>query len=331
MKNRKYEIMIKRKQYYDLKLINENIRNDLRKQVLDTESRYRGQLFAIADRIIAEKDIKMILMAGPSCAGKTTTARLLKEILEKTGKDVITISMDDFFIDRDLTPLLPNGQKDFDSPRALNLDLMKECFSSLVSGKKTWVPRYDFMSGKNINKDRVLQAKYNSVIIFEGLHVLNPLIIKSLGTDKYFGIYVNALTGFKYGKEKVSALELRLMRRLIRDIARRSFGIHKNLVVWQAVCDAEKKYIAKFRKNAHAVVDTTHEFELGVLKAERNIIEVLKGKNFHKIKALKFMEHAECVDKTALPNTTLMWEFVEPPKVEEEEKKEKKSKQKKDK
>ena len=317
--------MIRKTRYYDLEKINENIRTDLRKQVLDTESRYRGQLFAIADRIIAEKNVKMILMAGPSCAGKTTTARLLKEILEKTGKDVIMISMDDFFMDRDLTPLLPDGQKDFDSPRALNLDLMKECFTQLFTGKKTWFPRYDFMTGKNIRKDKVLQAKYNSVIIFEGLHVLNPLIIKSIGTDKYFGIFVDAISGFKYGKEKVNTLDLRLIRRLIRDIARRSFGIHKNLKVWKTVCDAEKKYITKFRKNAHAVVDTTHEFELGVLKAERNIIEVMKEKNFHHIKALQFLDHAECVDKTALPNTTLMWEFVEPPKVEEEEKKEKKA------
>ncbi len=311
--------MRRHKQFYDVEVINKNIREDLRKQILDTESRYRGQLFNIADRIIADKEIKMVLMAGPSCAGKTTTARLLKEILEKTGKDVIMISMDDFFVDRDLTPLLPNGQKDFDSPRALNFELMNECFTELFTGKKTWFPRFDFVSGKNIRQDRVLQAKYNSVIIFEGLHVLNPLLLKSIGTKKYFGIYVNALTGFKYGKEKVSTVELRLMRRLIRDIGRRNFGIHKNLKTWEDVCNAEKKYITKYKRNADAIVDTTHEFELGVLKAERKLIEVDNGQDFHKIKALKFLNYAEYVDKTALPNTTLMWEFVDPPMVEKVE------------
>ena len=103
------------KKTFNLKKINKNLEENARKQILDTESRYRGQLFIIADRILEKRDTKIVLMAGPSCAGKTTSARLLKEILEKTGKDVITVSLDDFFLDRDKTPLLPNGQKDFDS------------------------------------------------------------------------------------------------------------------------------------------------------------------------------------------------------------------------
>ena len=309
--------------FFDLAHIIENLETNQRKQILDTESRYRGQLFVIADKIVADSKLKMVLMAGPSCAGKTTSARLLKEILEKQGKDVITISMDDFFIDRAKTPLLPNGLKDYDSPRAVDTELMKECFTELFTGRKTGFPVYDFISGKNIRNHHTLQLKYNTIIIFEGLHVLNPLIIKSLGTEKYFSIYVNAITGFKYGKEKIKTVDLRLIRRMIRDISRRNNSISHTLKTWGVVCDAEKKYITKFKKNCDAIVDTTHEFELGILRAEKDMIAEEKGIDFSKIKELNFLNHADKVDKHELPETTLMWEFVDPPKSEEEDKEEK--------
>ena len=271
------------KKSYDLAVINENLRTNPRKQILDTESRYRGQLFVIADRIVADRELKLVLMAGPSCAGKTTSARLLKEILERMEKDVVTISLDDFFIDREKTPLLPNGLKDYDSPRAIDTELMKECFTELFTGRKTGFPKYDFLSGKNIKNDHELQLKYNTIIIFEGLHVLNPLITKSLGTDKYFSIYVNADSGFKYKKEKIKTLDLRLIRRMIRDISRRNNSVKDTLRTWDTVCEAEKKYIAKFKKNCDAIVDTTHEFELGILRAEMERLqeekEIYQGKN----------------------------------------------------
>ena len=305
------------KKSFDLMQINENMRTNPRKQILDTESRYRGQLFVIADRIVADHELKMVLMAGPSCAGKTTTARLLKEILERMGKNVITISLDDFFIDRDKTPVLPNGLKDYDSPRALDTEQMKECFTELFTGRKTGFPKYDFLTGKNIKNDHELQLKYNTIIIFEGLHVLNPLIIKSLGTEKYFSIYVNADTGFKFKKEKIKTLDLRLIRRMIRDISRRNNSVKDTLRTWDTVCEAEKKYISKYKKTCDAIVDTTHEFELGVLRAEMERMQAFKGINFDKVKEVQFLNYADTVDKGDLPDTTLMWEFVDPPQKEE--------------
>lgn len=306
------------KKTYDLEVINENLRTNPRKQILDTESRYRGQLFVIADRIVADHELKLVLIAGPSCAGKTTTARLLKEILERMEKDVVTISMDDFFIDREKTPILPNGLKDYDSPRAIDTELMKECFTELFTGRKTMFPRYDFLSGKNIRDDHELHLKYNTIIIFEGLHVLNPIITRCLGTEKFFSIYVNADSGFKYKREKVKTLDLRLMRRMIRDISRRNNSVKDTLRTWDTVCDAEKKYISKFKKRCDAIVDTTHEFELGILRAEKERLTAEKGINFAKVQEVKFLDNADLVDKRDLPDTTLMWEFVDPPIKEEE-------------
>jgi len=310
---------MRKKRTYDLKEINSNLLTDPRKQILDTESRYRGQLFVIADKIVADREMKLVLIAGPSCAGKTTTARLLKEILESKGKAVITVSMDDFFIDRDKTPLLPNGQKDFDSPRALDLNVMNECFTELFKNKKAGFPIYDFISGKNIKDHHELELKYNTIIIFEGLHVLNPLITRCLGTDKYFSIYVNADSGFKFDKDKVKTKDLRLIRRLIRDVSRRNHSVAQTIRTWDDVCNAEKKYIARYRRKCDAIVDTTHEFELGVLRAEMDILTETKNIDFKKLKQVRFLYHAEKVDKRDLPETTLMWEFVDPPAKEEEE------------
>ncbi len=306
-----------KKNYYNLSQINDNLINNPRKQILDTESRYRGQLYVIADRIVADKELKLVLMAGPSCAGKTTSARLLKEILEKMGKDVVTISLDDFFVDRAKTPLLPSGEKDFDSPKAIDTELMNECFTELFTGRKTGFPRFDFITGKSIKNDHELEAKYNTIIIFEGLHVLNPLITSSLGTSKYFKIYVNADTGFKYKKEKIETIELRLIRRMIRDISRRNYSLGHTVKTWETVCDAEKKYISKYRKTCDAIIDTTHEFELGILRSEMEKLQNERDINFVGVKALRFVLNAEKVDKKMLPQTTLMWEFVDPPKPDE--------------
>lgn len=303
---------------YNLEQINRAIEENPRKLILDTESRYRGQLYQIAYKIANDREMRMVLMAGPSCAGKTTSARLLKEILERMGRDVITISLDDFFIDRSLTPLLPDGSKDYDSPRTINTELMKECFTELFTGRKTGFPIYDFVSGHSIKNHHVLECKYNTIIIFEGLHVLNPIITSSLGTEKYYSIYVNAMSNFKFGKEKLNTLDLRLIRRIIRDVSRRSYSVKHTLNAWHDVCDAERKYITKYKKNCDSIVDTTHEFELGILRAEMELLQSIKGVNFGNAKELKFLQYATKLDKALLPDTTLMWEFVDPYKVEEE-------------
>ena len=301
------------KKVISIKKINAELESDARKVILDTESRYRGQLFALVERILEKRDTNMVLLSGPSCAGKTTSARLLKEILEQRGRHVITISMDDFFINRKDTPLLPDGTKDFDSPQALNLDLMKSCFTKLFKEGKAMFPEYDFVTGINNPEAKEIQLKYNSIIVFEGLHALNPLLIDKIGTTKYYKIYVNALSHFKLDKQVMNSVDIRLFRRIVRDIARRQYSVKHTLENWHAVCDAEDKYITKYRKQADAVVNTTHEYELGILK---NAFEEMISKGQAKYSQLPFAEivkSADPVDKCLLPDTTLMWEFVDAP------------------
>ena len=148
--------------YVNVKNIAKKQSRDLNKFILDNESRYRGQLFTVADKIINKNNVKIVLLSGPSCAGKTTTAKLLKSILELKGRVVDVISMDDFFIDLDKRKPLPDGKPDFDSPDILDYALMKDCFSRYFAGEDVYFPEYDFKNSKSIKDKKLYQYKLKS-------------------------------------------------------------------------------------------------------------------------------------------------------------------------
>ena len=298
---------------YSIEEVNEKIASNAKKIILDTDSQYREQLFNLANKILEKKETNMVLIAGPSCAGKTTTARLIKEILEKKGRHVITISMDDFFIDRAKTPVLPSGVKDFDSPRAIDTDLMKQAFGKLFKDGKAIFPEYDFITGVNNHEAKEIEMKYNSLIIFEGLHVLNPKFVENVVTTNYFKIYVNAQSYFKYDKEVLNSKDIRLFRRIVRDIARRQYSVKHTLENWDTVCEAEDKYITKYKNNADVIVDTTHEYELGVLREAYEKMVLNKQAKYSQLPFGDIIKKVNLVSKCLLPDTTLMWEFVDPP------------------
>ena len=300
--------------YYNIEEINYFLKVNKKKLVLDNESRYRGELFELANEIIKKGDIKIILIGGPSCAGKTTTCRLLHEILVKKGLRVLDVSLDDFFKNRVDTPLLPNGNKDYDSLRAINLDKMRKCFTKLFTEGKAGFPQYDFITG--VNSDDVYNLEYDekTVIIFEGLHTLNPELIAELGTDKVYKVYASALSGFNYMEHVVDPRNLRLIRRMIRDVTRRGHSPIETFKSWVDVCDAEDKYITPFRPNVDYSVDTTHSFEMALYKKEmlclvRQYPEILDYIGF----LIPPFERTLTLSKEKLPKTSLMWEFLDMP------------------
>lgn len=287
---------------------------DLHKFVLDTESRYRGQLFTLANKILAKKDVKIVLLCGPSCAGKTTTAGLLKDILQLKGRFVDVISMDDFFMDLEKRKLLPNGKQDFDSPDILDYDLMKDCFSRYFNGEDVKFPEYDFKLSKSIKDKKPYKYKFNSIVIFEGIHVLNPRVLNSLGTSNYFKIYVSPMQSFKNDKTLLSTKNLRLMRRCIRDIDRRNTPVSKTIAIWPEVIEVEEKFIEPYRAKVDYFVDTMHEYELGVYKSEIERFEKENKTKMEDIPYSELLKNLEPISKTVIPDTSLMWEFVSRPK-----------------
>lgn len=283
---------------------------DLYKFILDTESRYRGQLFTLANKILSKKDVKIILLCGPSCAGKTTTAKLLKDILQLKGRIVDIISMDDFFKSFDERKPLPNGKPDYDSPEILDYDLMKDCFSRYFAGEEVLFPEYDFKNGKSVPNVKKHKYNFNSLVIFEGIHVLNPRLLKNLGTSNYFKIYVSPLQSFKTDKMQMSTKNLRLLRRSVRDVDKRGTPMQKTAEMWPEVVDAEEQYIEPFRTKVDYYVDTTHEYELGVYKSEIERFVSSKKIKLEDVPFYEVLKNVEPISKSVIPETSLMWEFV---------------------
>lgn len=297
--------------YVNIKGINKKMECNLTKFLLDNESRYRGQLFTIANKIIAKNKVKMVLLCGPSCAGKTTTANLLKQILELKGRVVDVISMDDFFIDLDKRKPLPDGKPDFDSPDILDYDLMNDCFSRYFAGEDVYFPQYDFKNSKSVPNAKLHKYNPNAIIIFEGIHVLNPRLLKSVGTSNYFRIFVSPLESFKNDKTTITTKNLRLLRRVIRDTQRRNTPAKKTIEMWPGVVDVEEKYIEPFRNKVDYYVNTTHEYELGVFKNEVERLSNEGKLDKADVPFMEFLDAIHGVDKSLLANTSLMWEFVD--------------------
>lgn len=296
---------------YQITEINKQIENDSLKLVLDAESSYRGQLFILAKKIISGNKNKIVLLAGPSCAGKTTSARLLKEILERYNRHVITVSMDDFFVNREDTPLLPDGSYDFDSLGAINLNLMQECFTKLFTTGNAKFPIFDFKEGKSKHDHYEFELRKNTIILFEGLHVLNPELTKKLGTDKFFKIYASPITGFESGEYHIDPRNLRLIRRMIRDISRRGHTPEHTLDMWKNVCDAEDLYIEPYRKSADYTINTTHAYEIAVYKKELYHLLFNHNEVIRKLEFIGLFDTSLNLSKQLLPETSLMWEFID--------------------
>lgn len=299
--------------YINVNTIIKNQSRDLHKFIMDTESRYRGQLFTLADRILSKKDVKIVLLCGPSCAGKTTTAKLLKDILELKGRMVDIISMDDFFISFDERKPLPNGKPDYDSPEIIDYALMKDCFSRYFNGEEVLFPEYDFKNGKSVHNAKSHKYNFNSLVIFEGIHVLNPRLLKNLGTSNYFKIYVSPLRSFKTDKISISTKNLRLLRRSVRDVDKRGTPMTKTAEMWPEVVTAEEQYIEPFRTKVDYYVDTMQQYELGVYKGE--IERFLSEGKISKedIPYPELLKNIEPISKDLIPDTSLMWEFVMKP------------------
>lgn len=306
-------------EFIDIKEVNRKLEDNNVKLMLDNESAYRSQLFTLVNTALKpRRKPKIVLLAGPSCAGKTTTAHILKEIFEHKKYKAIIVSMDDFFLNREDTPLLPNGMKDFDGLRAVNLKQMEECFSNLFKNGSAGFPRYDFITGLNLPDEYFLEYDKRTIIIFEGLHVLNPELIKHLGTTDVFKVYVSALKGFKNSEySKIGIRNLRLIRRMIRDVKRRGKSPETTIKTWQNVCEAEDDYITPFKDSADFLVNTTHEFELALYKNEFFAIVANNRDVEFQFTFLRAFDESLSLDKRLLPDTSLMWEFIDKPEVED--------------
>ena len=225
------------------------------------------KLLNIAEQIVLNKDnYRIILLSGPSSSGKTTTSKKLSLYLKSLGLNPTHLSLDDYFHERDETPLGPNGKPDFESLQAIDVKLFDSQVSKILKGNKVTVPTFNFVDGRKEYK-RVVELKENDILIIEGLHALNEELLTNVPKKQKFKIYLSPLTYLSIDNDnRISMTDLRLLRRMVRDNRTRGYNPSKTLAAWQDVRDGEEKYVFPFQDNADVMFNTSLAYELAVLK-----------------------------------------------------------------
>ena len=230
------------------------------------ETYYNNQLNKCAKDIIAN-NMNIVMLAGPSSSGKTTTAKKLAIQLAVLGKDAYVISTDDYFVDRNKTPLDENGNKDFESIDAIDLHSLNEDLLDLLEGKEVILPSFNFIKGIRTLSNKKIKMKDNTILIIEGIHALNPKLTDYIPEKNKYKIYVSVLTGINIDStNRISSTETRLIRRIVRDNKYRGYDTLETLKSWNKVKLGEQKYIFPYQNRADFYVDSSLIYEYNALK-----------------------------------------------------------------
>lgn len=300
--------------YFTLNNINENVESNMESFINDAESRFESSVTELADRFTSDCDI--VLLAGPSSSGKTTTAGKIAQKIKNSGRNAYTLSLDDYYRNAADIPLTEKGLKDFENVSALDIDLIHRTFSDLIEKRTAQVPEFDFVSGTRKPETRKLELKKDDLIIIEGIHALNPIITKGLDESHITKVYISVSSRVTDDSGRVifSKRNLRLVRRMIRDYHYRNTSVEKTLSQWQEVLKGEDKYIFPFERNASFRIDSFHPYEPCLFKSEA--VELLKnvGEDSGVYPIASELKNSfselDTIDMSKLPADSLLREFV---------------------
>ena len=280
-----------------------------------SEALQEKKLAKIAEDIAQRKGVKLVLLAGPSSSGKTTSCKRLSIQLAVNGLKPLQISLDDYFVDRDKTPKDENGEYDFESIYALNLDLLNDQFNALFRGEEVELPKYDFQSGKSKKSGNKLKMNDNNVLVVEGIHALNPELTAHIPEEQIYRVYASALTTILLDNHNyIPTTDNRLLRRIIRDYKYRGVSAQETIHRWPSVRAGENKWIFPFQENADAMLNTAMLYELSVLKMQAEPLLQQVPENCEEYaeayRLLKFLKYFKGIPYNNLPPTSLLREFL---------------------
>lgn len=280
-----------------------------------SEALQEKKLAKIAEEIASREGVKLVLLAGPSSSGKTTSCKRLSIQLAVNGLKPLQISLDDYFVDRDKTPKDENGEFDFESIYALNLDLLNEQFNALFRGEEVELPKYDFPSGKSVKSGKMLKLEPNNVLVVEGIHALNPELTAHVPEEQIFRVYASALTTILLDNHNyIPTTDNRLLRRIIRDYKYRGVSAQETIRRWPSVRAGENRWIFPFQENADAMLNTAMLYELSVLKMQAEPLLQQVPENCEEFaeayRLLKFLKYFKGIPYNNLPPTSLLREFL---------------------
>ena len=278
------------------------------------ETLQSNRLLNIATMISQNKNIKVVLMAGPSSSGKTTTSLKLSMYLRSCGLKIRTLSMDDYFKDKEETPLGPDGKPDYECLEAVDLKLFDEKIEHLLNYEEVILPTYNFILGIKEYKTKAKLEK-NEILVIEGIHVLDSNILTSIPRENKFKIYLSPLTEINMDNHnRVSTSDNRLLRRMIRDNRTRGYGVEKTLEAWAKVRQGEEKYIFPYQDEADVTFNTALIYEIGVLKTyvEPLLYSVEAESDYYEEakRLIDFLRLFLPIPSDAIPDDSILREFI---------------------
>ncbi len=276
-------------------------------QIRKDEQGYETALQSIADKICQNRDYKIILIAGGSCAGKTTTTRKLSQLVKQGGRVCHTVSLDDYYRNIDESVYLPDGTRDIESINSLRVDMIRESMTNLLAGKETPIPMFDFKTSSRTDGYRTITLGENDVVIIEGLHALNLSLFETEPDKKQvFGIYLFADAG--------DDVDCRFVRRLVRDSRYRNSDAEELFALWKNIKANEVDSIEPFEKYADIAINTFFPYERGILNDDAifQLEKVEKSSPNYKTarKLIEVLEPVPQLTDDYIPENSLMYEFI---------------------
>lgn len=297
--------------------LNEKILNmEIEEIIRISEALHEKRIAEIADRISKDSDITMILIAGPSSSGKTTFAGRLSTQLRVNGKRPVALSVDDYFVDREKTPLKKDGQPDFEALEAIDLESFNMDLIALLEGDTIELPKFNFVTGKRENSGKWIKVDKDHPIVIEGIHALNPKLTTGIPEKNKFKVYISALTQLNIDNHnRIATTDTRLIRRMVRDVKYRGNGPLRTFEMWNGVREGEEKHIFPFQEEADAMFNSSLVYEMSVLK--KYILPLLEEIGTDSIhfseakKLIKFLRYFRSIENEGqIPPNSLLREFI---------------------
>ncbi|GAA0786511.1 nucleoside kinase [Hathewaya limosa] len=287
----------------------------IKKLILINEGLHEKKIAYIADMISQKKTAKLVLIAGPSSSGKTTFTKRLSVQLAVNGLRPVQISMDDFFVDRELTPKDEDGNYDFESINALDIKLFNRTMKAILNGEEVKIPTFNFKTGKKEWRGDKVKLPKNGIILIEGIHGLNEKLTSSISKDEKFKIYINCLTQLNIDNHnRIPTTDVRMVRRIVRDSLTRGYDAEDTLVRWPSVKRGEKKNIFVFEDESDIMFNSNLVYEICVLKkyalAELEKVEKNSPVYYEAWRLKSFLHFFREIDMELVPENSLLREFI---------------------
>ena len=296
--------------------INEAIKEgNVKDIILLAEALHEKKIAKMADNIAKNKNIKMVLIAGPSSSGKTTFAQRLGIQLKLNRLKPVTISVDNYFVERKDTPRDENGDYDFECLEAIDLELFNEHLTRLLNGEEVKMPEFDFYEGTKRYNGKKLKLEKDEVLVIEGIHCLNDKLTSKIPAEQKYKIYISALTVLNLDRfNRISTTDTRLIRRIVRDHQFRGYSAKHTISTWNKVNEGEKKNIFPFQEEANFIFNTSLVYEIGALKPiVMPLLEEITKEDKEYAEAtrlINMLKYFEEIPKEYVPNNSLLKEFL---------------------